>query len=307
MTRKGGLRECRERKSKNDLRSHTRARWPGSGSYHDVKACSLRSATRINKGAQSSGIAMEETPTRKKTVTHSVARMVSSRESTGEDYRRSRILDYLLSRGMIHLLDNIPRPDNVQFVDQKLLLYAWPKKLLIGHHAHSGDAIHAYLVPLNTSHRVEIYAEHDHGHSRLSLGRGGLARHRILVPFNNTYPRDARKITKADIARVELLIEWYFIETGVVPVAFRDKGESFSKQLCNALRYIRRHAGPLPQYSPSKGPVQTHHNVDNARERSPSSDHVSEDDIQLSLLQQYCPQPYFPLTPVRVKQQSSGN
>jgi hypothetical protein len=289
MARHGGLRKCRARKSNNALQSRKHARWSDNSSCYDAKAGPLRSTTKIDKRAQSSGSATEETPIRRKSVTHTVDRILPSRDSTGEDYRRSIITDYFLSRGIIYLLDNIPRPSNVQFVDQRSLLYAWPQKLLIGHHAHSRDAIHAYLVPLDNSHRVEIYAEHDHGHSRLSLSGGEFARHHILVPFNNTYPRDARKITKTDLARVELLIEWYFIETGVVPAGFRGQGESFCKQLCNALRYIRRRAGPLPQCVPSESPVQTHHRVDIAREKSPSSAHVSEDDIQLSLLQQYCP------------------
>jgi hypothetical protein len=301
MTRQSGIRNCRKRDSKNNLHSRTQARWPGGGSCHEAQAFSLKSVARINKAEQSSSNAMEETPIRGKSGTHTVARMVSNRNSTGEDYRRSKIHDYLRSRGIIHLLDNIPRPDNVQFVDQRSLFYAWPKKLLIGHHAHSGYAIHAYLIPSTTSHRVEVYAEHDHRHTRLSLDREGLARHHFLVPFNKTYPQDAQKITKADIARVELLIEWYFIETGVVPADSGGVREGFGKQLCNALRYIGRRAELLPRYSRHQSPVPTHHRASVGHEWSPSSPHVSEDDIQLSLLQQYCLKPWIPFTPVRVK------
>jgi hypothetical protein len=297
MTRESGLRKCRKRGSKNEPHSRPHTRWQRGSSCHDFKACSLRCVAEMNKAEQSSDNLIEATPIQRKRMTHTIARTVPSRVSTADDYRLREIHDSLLSRGAIHLLDNIPGPDHLQFVDQKSFLYARPKKLLIGHHARSGDDIYAYLVPLNTSHRVEIYTEHEHGHARLSLNREGLARHRILAPFNNAYPRDAQKLTKADIARVELLIEWYFVETGVVPACFLEKRETFSKQFCNALRYVTRRVGPAPASSLCRSAMRVNHRVGGARAWSQSTVHVSEEDIQLSLLQQYCPLSHGPFTP----------
>jgi hypothetical protein len=305
MTRQGGLRECRERRLKNERHSRPHTRWQRGSSCHDFKACSIRFAVGMNRAEQSSDNSIEATSIQRKRMTHTITRTVPSRDSTGDDYRDRKIHDYLLSRGAIHLLNNIPGPDNLQFVDQKSLLYAWPKKLLVGHHARSGDDIHAYLVPLKTSHRVEIYAEHEHGHARLSLHHEGLARYRILAPFNNAYPRDAPKLTKADIARVELLIEWYFVEAGVVPACFLEKRGTFSKQFCNALRYVTKHVGPLPAPSLYKSPMQVNYRVGGPREWCQSSVHVCEEDIQQSLLQQYCPPSHSPFTPAQIKQQSA--
>jgi hypothetical protein len=305
MTRQDGLRKCQGRRLKNEPHSRPQTRWQRGSSCLDLKACSLRSAAGMGKVEQSSDNSMEATPIRRKTMTHTIARTLHCKDSTGDDYRLRKIHDSLISRGANHLLDILPGSDNLQFVDQKSFLYAWPKKLLIGHHARSGDEIYAYLVPLNTSHRVEIYTEHKHGHARLSLNGEGLARHRILAPFNNAYPRDAQNLTKADIARVELLIEWYFVETGVVPACFLEKRETFSKQFCNALRYVTRRVGPVPASSLCRSVMQVNHRQGGAQAWCQSIVHVCEEDIQLSLLQQYCAPSHGPFTPAQIKHQSS--
>ncbi|KAF9728388.1 hypothetical protein PMIN01_13521 [Paraphaeosphaeria minitans] len=191
---------------------------------------------------------------------------------------QNSVREYLNSRGTRSLLDNIPAPDQVRFDDQGVLHNAPHGRLLIGHHAETGDAIYAYIRPSSASQRVVFSAEDTRGQPIVGISHGDVARQRILYPFNKTFPQDGRCLGRADKARLAIVVRWYFIATGRTKLRSPKSLQTFCKQFRSALRYIANRsestAGRLP-----RNPSGQEDDL-----RSAGGTHVDESDIQSALL-----------------------
>ncbi|KAF2844500.1 hypothetical protein T440DRAFT_548436 [Plenodomus tracheiphilus IPT5] len=202
---------------------------------------------------------------------------------------RDEILAYLHSFGAMYLLDNIPGADQVHFVEQDHFRHARPKKLLIGRHAQSGDDIYAYMTPMKTVHRVDFYTENARGCTELHTGHKRIPRNCFVYPFNRAFPNDLQIIRSADIARLALLVKWYFISAGFVQACVLEEGKSFVKRFYIALRYIASHSSsapvaPLHEQSALRPPDSS-----TCRKQRAPDRYMCESDIQASLLQMYPP------------------
>ncbi|KAL5395883.1 hypothetical protein PMIN03_013002 [Paraphaeosphaeria minitans] len=191
---------------------------------------------------------------------------------------QDRVREYLDSSGAKSLLENIPAPDQVRFDDQEILQNAPRQRLLIGHHAETGDAVYAYILQSGASHTVAFSAEDTRGQPNVGISHADVARQHILYPFNKTFPQDGRCLGRADKARLAIVVRWYFIATGRTKLRSPKSLQTFCKQFCSALRYIVNRsestAGRLPR-NPSGQEVDL---------RSAGSTHVDESDIQSALL-----------------------
>jgi hypothetical protein len=292
MTRHYRLRNSRKGVSEDGSRGYARTKRSCGSAGHKAQEHSTKSAAVLEKVPQHADHST------KASKTHSTTESMSFHGSLDKGYERSKVHSYLQSCDAMHLLDNIPGAEHVHFVDQSLLSHARPKKLLVGYHSRSGDRIYAYVVPLNTLHRVELYTEHAYGQLRFNMNREGFARHRILHPFNKIYPRGAHNTTQADKARLELVIKWYFVAFRVVQTCFPGEAEAFSIRFCNALRYIANQSDHAADQLLDGSSAQQPRRIQASRKRRASSVHASESDIQSYLLQQFSPMSRTPSTAV---------
>lgn len=267
--------------SENGSRGHARAKRDCGSISHKVQARSSRSSSSSKPAALVERVHQRANHLKSARDTRKAVETLRPRDPLDKGCERSKLHSYLQSCDAMHLLDDIPGAEHVHFVDQSSLFHACRKKLLVGHHAQSGNRIYAYIVPSNELHRVELYTEHADGRSRLNLNRASIARHRILPPFNKVYPQGAQNTTQEDKTRFELVVLWYFVVTGAVQELFHDEAESFSIRFCGALRYIANQSVPAVDRSPHKHSVQ--------RKRVASSLLASENDIQSYLLQHFSP------------------
>jgi hypothetical protein len=281
MTRHDRLQKRQKGMSEDDSRGLAQTKRSYGSIGHKVLEHSSKSAAVIERVPQRA----EHSTSARNTRNRAEAVLFHGLQDRRSD--QNKVNSYLQSCDAMHLLDNIPGVEHVHFVDQSLLPHARPKKLLVGHHVKNGHHIYAYVVPLNTLHRVELYIEHARGHSRLNINREGFARHRILYPFNTVYPRGARNTTQTDKARLELVVKWYFVASGVVEAYFPDEAEAFSIRFCNALRYIANQSDHVAEQVSHRSSMQQPPRIHTSRKRRASSVHPSEDDIQSYLLQQY--------------------
>lgn len=180
---------------------------------------------------------------------------------------QDRVRKYLDSSGAKSLLENIPAPDQVQFDDQDILHNAPPRRLLIGHHAETGDAVYAYILPSGASQKVVFSAEDTRGQPNVGISHRDVARQHIRYPFNKTFPQDGRCLGRADKARLAIVVRWYFIATGLTKLRSPKSLRTFCKQFRNALRYIANRSESAARRLP----------------RNPSGQ-VDESDIQSALL-----------------------
>ena len=188
------------------------------------------------------------------------------------------------------ILDSIPKAEEMHFVEQDFLSCAEPKKLLVGHHVRNGDSIFAYIVPKGTSHKVEYYIEDAQGGRKTQLTTAMVIKHRILRPFNSTYPQRTQSITRADTSRLALVVVWYFISAGMLQAYFRGEEKISRTQLYAALRYIERASNHSLNRSSQEETVQQSPHRQAGQVQSGSNiqiDEISEIDIQSHLLQTY--------------------
>ena len=197
------------------------------------------------------------------------------------------VLSYLKTRNAMHLLDNIPGAEDAHFVDQDFLSCAQPKKLLVGHHAQSGDCIFAYMVPLSNFHKIEFYVEKSHKYPQSSISHQRSAGHRIRHPFDKVWPRAPKTMTQAELYRLELVVIWYFVAAGEVRTLLSEERKTFGTRFCAALRHVASQSTPatnrLLNYKqrPQRGPASC--------KRSASSVCINENDIQQYLLKEFSP------------------
>lgn len=182
----------------------------------------------------------------------------------------------LAQHKMLHLLDNIPDADGVQFADQTFLLDAQPKKLFIGRHLKTGDDINAYMVHLQRGfHEIRFYMEK--GRSSTTMKAENVAKQRILHPFNKTYPKQPNILTQAERARLSLMVKWYFIAAGIATTCVLKETQAYPERFREALEYIAsRMEADAPAFSPRE-------KNGNRATREPTSVSIDEDHIQSTL------------------------
>ncbi|KAL5426043.1 hypothetical protein PMIN06_012976 [Paraphaeosphaeria minitans] len=178
----------------------------------------------------------------------------------------------------------IPEPnqssdqDKVRFDDQEILQNASRQRLLIGHHAETGEAVYAYILQSGASQKVAFSAEDTRGQPNVGISHGDVARQHTLYSFNKTFPQDGRCLGRADKARLAIVVRWYFIATGRTKLRSPKSLQTFCKQFRSALRYIANRsestAGRLP-----RNPSGQEDDL-----RSAGGTHVDESDIQSALL-----------------------
>lgn len=142
---------------------------------------------------------------------------------------------------------------------------------------------------MSAFHKVEFYIEDAQGCAKIHTSTEMVTNHRILHPFNRTYPRDPRTITQADSARLALVVKWYFVAAGTVQACFPEERKTFGKRFCAALRYIASQSKPASDRPSHTGFMQQQPPIHTGRNRSATGIHIDESDIQSSLLQMYSP------------------
>ncbi|KAF2829078.1 hypothetical protein CC86DRAFT_345531 [Ophiobolus disseminans] len=156
------------------------------------------------------------------------------------------LCQYLDGYNDLHLLDNIPDADRLGFADQDWLPEGQPKKLFIGRLLQSEDEIYAYMKPnrpVGGWHEIHFWVENPSRSLPTHLSCNTVVKHRILHPFNKTYPKDAHPVEQGDRARLTLMIKWYFIAAGIAKDVVLRETKAYPERLRSALEYIAARMG----------------------------------------------------------------
>jgi hypothetical protein len=153
-----------------------------------------------------------------------------------------KLRHYLESKGALHLLENIPEADIVQFVDQKFLDDAQQKKLFIGRHAETQEHIYAYMQRSGKFHGIKFYVEDAQGHVK-NITSKDVAGQNVIHPFNKTYPENCRGINQDERARLTLMVKWYFIAARIAKDCVLRETKAYPERLRSALEYIDQRMG----------------------------------------------------------------
>ena len=184
----------------------------------------------------------KETNSSQSTATQlpSPSEATSSSSSVEEENRDlNKLHKYLDTRGVLHLLQNIPEADEVQFADQDSIPPALPKKLFVGHTKTDPNEIYAYMRPARNHHQVNFYSENLNGSSQM-ISAEQVMKQQIYHPFNKTFPEDLSSIDQSDKARLSILIKWYFLATGVAHNIILKEIKAYPERLRHALEYISK-------------------------------------------------------------------
>ncbi|KAH7088723.1 hypothetical protein FB567DRAFT_522174 [Paraphoma chrysanthemicola] len=188
-----------------------------------------------------------------------------------------KLCRYLDKHKLLYLLENIPKADGVQFVDQGFMPEAQPKKLFLGRHAKDDREIYAYMRPARGWHEINFWVEDPRRSLNITAMRSeDVAKQRILHPFNKTYPKDG-PIDQGDRARLTLMVKFYFIAAGIARNFVLQETKAFPDRLRSALEYIAHRMGAAA----AKPPVLEQTNTP-ARSASRRTD-IDESHIQSSL------------------------
>jgi hypothetical protein len=154
------------------------------------------------------------------------------------------LCNYLGQHNCLHLLKNIYEVDELQFFPQDMLPEAQPQKLFLGRSKFLHGEIHAYMLSNNGTNAIELWLEDPESEDyKVQLLTGNMAYETINHPFNKTFPQDIRSLNDAEKERLETLITWYFISSGIARVHTKDMVH-FPAQLRSTLEYIAERMGP---------------------------------------------------------------
>ncbi|KAJ4368438.1 hypothetical protein N0V83_006795 [Neocucurbitaria cava] len=167
-----------------------------------------------------------------------------------------KLLQYLSSHRMSYLLQNIPEPDEVQFVNQKRIPEARPKKLFIGHHAKTNQEIYAYMRPTKGHHEINFWVEDEYNLTYASISSEEVTKQRILHPFNKTYPKGTA-VDQGDRARLTLIVKWYFIAAEIARDIVLKETKAYPDRLRSGLEYIAQRMGEAAVEPPSSMTPET--------------------------------------------------
>lgn len=165
----------------------------------------------------------------------------------------SRLYDYLQSSGRLHLLDNIPRPDEVHFVEQKSFPRAQPKKLLVGHERATGRNIFAYMRPHGDFHWIFFYTEDSLLSGLKYIRVKNVFKQAILHPFDKTFPEGSDIIDQVEKAHLTIIVKWYFISAGITKDCVLRELREFPVRLRLALEYINKRMTTATDLTPRPG------------------------------------------------------
>jgi hypothetical protein len=146
-----------------------------------------------------------------------------------------KVLAYLHSEHKYYLLDNIPHPDKMRFVDQDSVSNAQPQKLFIGKHKNYQQDIFAYMVLQGERHMVNFHVE-----NTMVIKAAEVAEQNIVHPFDKTYPENSREIGKNEKAQLALMVKWYFIAAGISKNCVLQESAQWPARFRRTLEYIDR-------------------------------------------------------------------
>ncbi|KAF7575114.1 Periplasmic protein TonB [Pyrenophora tritici-repentis] len=187
---------------------------------------------------------------------------------------------YLIDRGALYLLDNIPEPEEIQFTDQTFLEEAQPKKLFVGSRKESGEDIYAYMVRAGQRYEIRFFVEGDD--FRTPIRADDVGTQRLLHPFSKTFPKPTSPNVVADQSRLALMVKYYFIAAGIAPDDVLKESKTFAERLHSALGYIAKRMGPAavkppPQAIIAKSPKRLDNKANNANKANDDPDKTDED------------------------------
>jgi hypothetical protein len=184
-------------------------------------------------------------------------RVGNSDEATNpqeSEIERSKLLHcnnlraFLDRNNFTHLLKNIYEVDELEFFDAELSPDYLPKKLHIGK-IHNDVDIYARVQNTCGIHVVHYWSANSAGTAlqRITLRHQDIGQQIIIHPFNKTYPTDSHFLTTADLERIDVLVTWYFIASGI---ATTTDTPSYRERLIATLFYIANRMGPAAAKHP---------------------------------------------------------
>jgi hypothetical protein len=192
------------------------------------------------------------------------------------------LCDDLAKHGSSHLLNNIHEVDELQFFDQAILPEAQPKKLFLGRPKITHGEIHAYMISINGTHTIELWIEDpDNEDYKAPLRTEAVAMETINHPFNKAFPQSSRSLTQSDKERLEVLITWYFIASGIASIPRKEMGD-YPERLRTTLEYVAGRMGPAAVAPPMLDAPETSSQTPNPRPLDESHIQSSLADVVLS-------------------------
>lgn len=194
----------------------------------------------------------------------------------------NKLHNYLDSYGALYLLENLPDPDEVQFMDQDFLFDAQPRKLLVGRHKEKGNDIYAYMRKSRKYHEIKFFIEDKRAPSKTAIRSEDVAKQRILHPFDKTYPKGTHSISQDEKARLTLMVKWYFIAAGIAKNCVLRETKTYPERLRSALEYIAKRMGaasvrpPLVGYERQTEPETTSEEANPAIDESRIQSTIAE-------------------------------
>ena len=197
---------------------------------------------RLRSGDRTNGRVLQASdspPSTRRRLRPPNASSPSSENEDEENRDLTKLQQYLDSHDTLHLLQNIPEADDVQFADQDFLPNALPKKLFVGHTNEDRNDIYALMRPSRHHHEINYYSEGSDGSHHIISADKTLQQH-IYHPFNKTFPTDGSEIDQSDKARLSLIIKWYFLASGIAQNIVLRETKAYPERLRFALEYIAR-------------------------------------------------------------------
>lgn len=162
-----------------------------------------------------------------------------SRQGHKSDYHI--LTEYLEEREVIHLLNNIPQAVEMRFEEQHLFTEnAQPVKLFVGTHRTSGASVYAYMLKgTRKYHEIHFYTEDDlHVPERITSAIAAVQD--LARPFDKTGKNANTIDDQESLARLMLIIKWYFLASGTARNVVLNETKSFPSRFRIILEHIAK-------------------------------------------------------------------
>lgn len=194
------------------------------------------------------------------------------------------VRSYLEDQNIDYLLRNLPAVSEHQFFDGKLSGDSLPKKLYIGRTSERRDNIYAHLRLDGGFHSVDFWSRESKGHKDVIWDWQEIAKQSLIHPFNKTYEKDSKTMTREAKIRLDTIIEWYFLAEGVGKDIVLKGSPNFTVLLKQALTYIAERMGPAAVPGPSEdSPTASKRTPSITPKQAPTARSLDESQIQSSL------------------------
>ncbi|KAF1846444.1 uncharacterized protein K460DRAFT_417524 [Cucurbitaria berberidis CBS 394.84] len=147
-------------------------------------------------------------------------------EEENSDLRK--LIEHLRHYSALYLLDNLTEPERIPFENQDRFPEAQPKKLSLGKHAKTHDAIYAYMRPR----------------------KGPRAYHEINFFVEGKRYHVGTSIEQSDTARLTLIVKWYFIVAGIAKDVVLRETKAYPERFKAALEFIAERMGSAAATAP---------------------------------------------------------